>query len=229
MSMWALLAVFAVAVGLLTFAGDTWPGDMVAFFRPQIAVVIACLLAVAVVLRGRTLSAAFALLLLCAAAPLFLSPAPAAGNAATGNLRLISANLLFDIASTDRFGPIIEALAPDILVTQEAKFEWPKALRALHGLPYMAGPEVARWNGNIVLSRFPLHAALVPDMPPSGQELGGGQAIRVDVMRPGATTSACHLCHPRADAANPGRLEGPQSLSRRRLPRASRQSRKAPR
>ena len=67
-------------------------------------------------------------------------------------------------------------------MTQEAKFGWPAALRDLPGLPNTAGPEIARWNGNIVLSRFPMKATLVPDMPPSGEMLGGGQAIRVEVQ-----------------------------------------------
>ncbi len=200
--MWALLLIAVVATGLLTFAGQTWPGDMAAFFRPQIAGVTACFLLLAIALRDRTLSVAFAVLVLLAAVPLFLSPAPPAPDATKGNLRLVSANLLFDNPSTDRFGPVIDALAPDILVTQEAKFGWPKALRALHGLPYMAGPDVSRWNGNIVLSRFPLSARLVPDMPPAVRALGGGQAIRVEVDRPGAASRlvvyAIHAPTPRS-------------------------------
>ena len=183
---WALLAAAAVAVGLLAFAGKSWPGDMAAFFRPQIAVATGLLLLCAVALRRRRLAAAFGVLLLLSGAPLFLSGVPRSSDASHRDLRIVSANLLYDNPDKAGFHGVVAGLAPDILVTQEAKFGWPEALRTLPGLPHMAGPEVSRWNGNIVLSRYPMRAQLMPDMPPSGDPIGGAQAIRVELMRPDA-------------------------------------------
>ena len=129
-------------------------------------------------------------------------------------MRIVSANVLFDHPSPARFGEVIAKLSPDIIVTQEAKFKWPDVLRALPDFPYLVGPEISKWNGNLVLSRYPLRARLVPDMPPSGYSLGGGIRRSRRGRSAGPRAAAGHLRHPCADAAHVCRLEGAQPLSR---------------
>ena len=182
MALWALLLAAAAAAGLLTLAGGTWPGDMAAFFRPQIAV---C---------DRTSAAAGS-----RAAP--AGPVGRVRGAARALRRAAfpagkSGGTRCDARrSQDRLGQ--SALRQ----SRQGAFSLGRGrARARHtgdagsqvrmargtarpaGIANTAGPEIARWNGNIVLSRFPMKATLVPDMPPSGEILGGGQAIRVEVQ-----------------------------------------------
>ncbi len=183
--LWLAVLGAAAPTMLAAFAERLWIGDMVTFFRPQLALACLVALCVAALMRRRLASAALAVLLAVNALPVMTPGLPAAAATPAANLRVVSANLLFDNATPDRFGEALAALSPDIVVTQEARFGWPRTLRALPGFPYMAGPEVLWWNSNIVLSRYPTRARLVADMPPSGGALGGGKALRVEIDVPG--------------------------------------------
>lgn len=198
-----LAAIAAALVTVLVSTADRfWPGDMIIFFRPQLALGILLLLCVALWLRRWVASAAFAAMLAINALPLFVIGVPTAASAGTPNLRIVTANLLFDNSTPERFSEVMAQLSPDIIVTQEARFVWPKVLNALPGYPYLVGREVQKWNSNLVLSRYPLRASLVADMPPSGNELGGGSAVRVEVDLPGRTRAlvvyALHSPTPRS-------------------------------
>ncbi|MEP9386364.1 endonuclease/exonuclease/phosphatase family protein [Mesorhizobium sp. KR9-304] len=182
---WLLVFAAALTTGLAAFADRSWPGDMIIFFRPQLALGVLLLLCAGIWLRRWLACVALGALLVVNGLPLFVTGAPTAAAAETPNLRILSANVLFDNPEPARFGEVVAALAPDIIVTQEAKFKWPGVLKALPGYPYLVGPNISKWNGNLVLSRYPLRARLVADMPPSGYALGGGYAVRVEVDLPG--------------------------------------------
>ncbi len=182
---WTAVLVAALLTALAALAGHLWIGDMVTFIRPQLALATLLALAVALVLGRWKAGIAFAVLLGLNVLPLVITGIPSAPTADGKNLRILSANVLFDNPTPARFSDVVAELAPDIIVTQEAKYEWPEALAALADYPYLVGPEISKWNGNLVLSRHPLRARLVEDMPPSGEELGGGQAVRVEADLPG--------------------------------------------
>lgn len=201
---WLVTLSVAAATALVAVADRTWPGDMIAFFRPQLALAILLLLIVALLLRRLAASLALATLLLVNALPLFVVAVPTAASAEERNLRVLSANLLYDNATPERFGEIVAELSPDIIVTQEARFDWPDVLKSLPGY-HLVGQEELKWNSNLVLSRYPMRARLVRDMPPSGNWLGGGPALRVEVDLPGSARPlvvyAIHAPTPRSAAA----------------------------
>lgn len=181
---WTAALVAALLTALAAMAGHLWIGDMVTFVRPQLALATLLALAVALLFRRWVAGIALAALLALNVLPLVVGGIPSAPSADGSNLRILSANVLFDNATPARFSDVAK-LAPDIIITQEAKYEWPEMLAALADYPYLVGPEISKWNGNLVLSRYPLRARLVEDMPPSGEELGGGQAVRVEADLPG--------------------------------------------
>lgn len=182
---WLLVVAAALPTTLATTADHFWPGDMVSFFRPQLAIATLLFLVAAVALRRWVAATALAALLVVNALPLVNMGVPTAAGAATPTLRILSANVLFDNPEPERFSEAVAALSPDIIVTQEAKFKWPGALRAIPGYPYLVGPNISKWNGNLVLSRYPLRARILQHMPPSGHALGGGHAVRVEADLPG--------------------------------------------
>lgn len=178
------LVLVVLATGTLT-AGRFWLADMITFFQPQLALAALIVLGLALLLHCWLPSLVLALVLAVAAYPLFFTKAPLAASVGTSNLRILSANILFNHPEPERFAEVVAELSPDIIVTQEARFEWPQLLRALPGYPYLVGPQQYRWNSNLVVSRYPMRARMVPDMPPSGLALGGGLAMRVEVDVPG--------------------------------------------
>ena len=201
---WLVTLAVALVTALASAADRFWPGDMIAFFRPHLALAVLLMLCAALLLRRLTASAALAALLVVNALPLLTLAVPAAASADTPNLRIVSANVLFDNAAPERFGEIVAKLSPDIIVTQEARHDWPDVLRSLPGY-HLVGQEVLKWNSNLVLSRYPMRASLVADMPPSGNWLGGGPALRVEVDLPGRTKPlvvyALHSPTPRSQEA----------------------------
>jgi len=182
---WTAALALALLTVLAAMAGHLWFGDMVTFVRPQLALATLLALAVAVLLGRWMAGAALSVVLALNVLPLVVNGIPPAPTAGGSNLRILSANVLFDNPTPSRFSDVVAELAPDIIVTQEAKYEWPKMLAGLADYPYLVGPEISKWNGNLVLSRHPLRARLVADMPPSGNELGGGEAVRVEADVPG--------------------------------------------
>lgn len=203
---WLVTLAVALATALVSAADRFWPGDMIAFFRPQFALAILLALVAALWLRRRMAFLALATLLVVNALPLFIIGVPTASSADTPNLRMVSANLLFDNATPERFSQIMAELSPDVIVVQEARYDWPDVLKAaLPDFPNQVGQEVLTWNGNLVLSRYPMRAALVADMPPSGNWLGGARALRVEVDVPDRARPliiyAIHSPTPRSAAA----------------------------
>lgn len=182
---WLLVLCLAVVTAFAAFGERFWLVDLIIFFRPQLALAALLVLLAAIGFRRWGATAVAAALLLVNAAPLVFAGVPMAAPAKASDLRIVSANLLFDNATRERFGEIVAGLSPDIIVTQEARQGWPQALEALPGYPYRAGREELTWNSNLVLSRYPLRARLVAGMPPSGNELGGAAAVRVEVDLPG--------------------------------------------
>jgi endonuclease/exonuclease/phosphatase (EEP) superfamily protein YafD len=201
---WLVALAIAFATALVSAADRFWPADMIAFFRPQLALVVLLALIAALWLRRRMASLALAALLAVNALPLFIVTVPTAASADAGNLRILSANVLFNNATPERFGEIVAELSPDIIVTQEARYDWPDVLRSLPGYR-LVGQEEIKWNSNLVLSRYPMRARLVADMPPSGNWLGGGPALRVEVDIPDRARPlviyAIHSPTPRSAAA----------------------------
>jgi endonuclease/exonuclease/phosphatase (EEP) superfamily protein YafD len=215
----ALLGLVAATSGLAILGDSFWLGDMLAFFRPHLGALSALLVVFALALR-RFLPVVAALTILgFNAYPLLVPNVTMAQPATTANLRFMSANVLFDNRSKELFRESVATIAPDVIVTQEARYEWPAALRDLPGYPYVAGPDVLWWNGNIVVSRFPLRARLVEDMPPAGGPIGGAQALRVEIAAPQAERPvvlyAIHAPTPRTEAGWHARNEYLKTLAMR--------------
>ena len=182
-----LLPVVAALVLLPLVAGDDWFGDMITFFRPHVAG-LALLLLVLAALPPRPAKLALALpVLIAALVPIVLPRAPTATARAPGDLRVLTANVLVNNSDFDRLPAEIAALSPDIVVVQEALYGWPDVMQKLPGYPHVAGPDIARWNGIIVASRFPLRATIMDEVPDVDHHIGGSRAIRVEVDRPGIT------------------------------------------
>jgi endonuclease/exonuclease/phosphatase (EEP) superfamily protein YafD len=120
----------------------------------------------------------------------------------------MSANLLFDNATPERFSEAVAALSPDIIVVQEARHDWPDALRNLPGYPNRVGPDLYRWNSNMVLSRYPVRGRLLSD-PAQGERIGGGPAMRAEIDLPDRAAPlvvyAVHAPTPRTLAGWQGR------------------------
>lgn len=208
---WLAAIAAALMTAFVSVADRFWPADMISFFRPQLALAILLLFCAVLLLRRWVASAALAAMLVFNALPLFVIGVPTAASAATPNLRILSANLLYNNPDPARFADLVQKLSPDVIVTQEARFAWPDLLKVLPGYPYLVGREQQRWNSNIVLSRYPMRSTLVADMPPSGNELGGGSAIRVEVDLPGrASPFVVYAIH----APTPRTLAGWQARNR---------------
>lgn len=181
---WVLVAIAAFVTGLASAADRYWLGDMVTFFLPPLVLLLAALFVAAFLLRRWLAVSALGVLLAMNGAPLAIATVPMAKAAESANLRVVSANVLFNNATPQAFGDAIAELDPDVIVTQEARYDWPDLLRALPGYPNLVGPEVYRWNGNLILSRHPMRAMKVAAMPEFQQAYGGGQALRVEVDLP---------------------------------------------
>jgi len=181
---WALVVVGAVLTGAAATADQFWLADMVTFFQPQLALGLLALGCVAL-LAGRWIATlALAAMFAYAALPLFLTANPLAPSGEPPTLRVMSANVLFDNPTPERFAKVVAELSPDIIVTQEARFDWPQLLRTLPGYPHMIGPQLYRWNSNIVVSRYPVRGELISGLIPDDQDVGGGRAMRVEVDVP---------------------------------------------
>src|SRR5262245_43689314 len=87
---WLVALAIAAATALVSAADRFWPGDMIAFFRPHLALAILLALVAAFWLRRRIASLALAALLVVNALPLFMVTVPTAASTDTGNLRILS-------------------------------------------------------------------------------------------------------------------------------------------
>lgn len=181
---WLTVGAAALVTGLASAGDRFWLGDMSTFFLPQLVLVLYLLLAFAAILRRWIAAIVLAVLIVINAGPLAIATIPTADTASGSTVRIVSANVLFNNATPERFAETIAALDPDIILTQEARFDWPDILRQLPGYPHLAGPEAYRWNSNLVLSRYPLRASRVAGMETYDQVYGGGQALRVEVYLP---------------------------------------------
>lgn len=205
---WFLVLVGVVFTGAAATADQFWLADMVTFFQPQLAMVMLVLACVTLLMRRWLATLALAGMFAYAALPLFLTANPMAPAGAPPTLRVVSANLLFDNATPERFSEAVAALSPDIIVVQEARHDWPEALGRVPGYPYILGQNLYRWNSNMVLSRYPMRGRLLGD-PRQGEHVGGGPAIRAEIDLPGRTAPlivyAVHAPTPRTLAGWQGR------------------------
>lgn len=181
----SVLVVLALAVAGY-FGQSAWLIDMTNFFRPHI-----CALALVIVLFGllaySPARAVAGLLVLSAAAyPLLIRSVPAAAASETSNLRLMSANVLFDNYDTQGFLDILNVADPDILVAEEANGHWQPILSAVPSLPFVVGPEFGKGSGVLVAGRYPMTVTQIKGIGLGGPrpELGGGVPLRVVVTRP---------------------------------------------
>ena len=73
---WLAALAAGLATALASAADRFWPGDMISFFRPQLALAILLMFCAALWLRRRTASVALAALLVVNALPLFVDQRP---------------------------------------------------------------------------------------------------------------------------------------------------------
>lgn len=177
-------------------AGDAWQGDVVTFFRPHLAAA-AFLLFVLSLLPLRPVRIVLSIgLLVVTAIPILARTDHSPDRTRTANLRVMSANLLFDNTDRSRFPREVSALSPDIIVVQEAIPPWQEVLKALPGYPYVIGPQFMRWNGVVVLSRLPASGQILGDQTILKMKLGGGRPLRVEIPRPGGKPLILFAIHP---------------------------------
>lgn len=210
---WFFVVVGAVLTGATAVADQFWLADMVTFFQPQLALGMLVLACMTLLMRRWLATLVLAGIFAYAALPLFLTANPmapaSASEAGAPPLRVVSANLLFDNATPERFSEAVAALSPDIIVVQEARHDWPEALRSVPGYPHILGQNLYRWNSNMVLSRYPMRGRLLGD-PSQGEHVGGGPAIRAEIDLPGrAAPLVVYALH----APTPRTLAGWQSRS----------------
>ena len=204
---WIFVLVGAVFTGTTVIADQFWLADMVTFFQPQLALGMLVLTSMTMLMRRWIASLALLAMAAWCVLPLFLTANPAAPAASPPTLRVMSANLLFDNATPQRFSETVAALSPDIIVVQEARHGWPEALRSVPGYPYVLGQNLYRWNSNMLLSRHPMRGRLLGD-PSQGEHVGGGPAIRAEIELPGrAAPLVVYAVH----APTPRTLTGWQS------------------
>lgn len=210
---WLFVLMGVVLTGATAAADQYWLADMVTFFQPQLALGMLVLALLTLLMRRWIATLALLAILAYAALPLVLTanpmaPASESKTGAPPTLRIMSANLLFDNPTPEHFSEAVAALSPDILVLQEARHDWPEALRSLPGYPHLVGTNLYRWNSNAVLSRYPLRGRLLGD-PAQGERIGGGPALRVEVDLPGRAAPlvlyAIHAPTPRTLAGWQGR------------------------
>ncbi len=132
----------------------------------------------------------------------------------TPNLRIVTANVLFNNATPSVSARSSPSCPPISSSRRKPGTTGRTCFEACRGY-HLVGQEELKWNSNLVLGRYPMRASLVTDMPPSGNWLGGGPALRVEVDLPGRAKPLVVYADPFADAALAGRLGGTQPLSRR--------------
>ena len=111
--------------------------------------------------------------------PLVLSNVPLAAAAPGPTVRVMSANLLGGTLDEAAFRRAVAEVKPDILVVQEASGSWRKVLEDLPGLPYRASQQLRFVAGVDVLSRTPLNARMLREVPYRVGVFGGGIPLRV--------------------------------------------------
>ncbi|MCX5495289.1 endonuclease/exonuclease/phosphatase family protein [Kaistia dalseonensis] len=189
----SVLVVFGLAVAGY-FGMSAWLFDMTNFFRPHIAALALLVLLFALLSQSPLRAVAGLVVLIIAAYPLIIRSVPAAaaaqGVAAQGpaDLRVMSANVLFDNHHADAFLRLVADAKPDIIVGAEAGGHWQPVFKAIPGLDHVVGPEFGPQEGVVVASRYPLRATQLNFSAGWPRpEIGGGVPLRVEVDRPGAT------------------------------------------
>jgi endonuclease/exonuclease/phosphatase (EEP) superfamily protein YafD len=206
---WFFVLVGAVFAAATAASDQYWLADMVTFFQPQLALGMLVMACMTLLMRRWLAALALSAMAAYCVLPLLLTANPMAPAGVPPTLRVVSANLLFDNASPERFSEAVATLSPDIIVVQEARHDWPDALRSLPGYPHILGQNLYRWNSNMVLSRYPMRGRLLGD-PSQGERVGGGPAIRAEIDLPGrATPLVVYAVH----APTPRTLAGWQSRS----------------
>lgn len=161
------------------FADQAWLPDMLSFFRPQLGVVSVVLLLLALATRRLPRIAVALLLAGLNVWPLVLTNVPLAAAAPGPTVRVMSANLLGGTLDEAAFRRAVAEVKPDILVVQEASGSWRKVLEDLPGLPYRASQQLRFVAGVDVLSRTPLNARMLREVPYRVGVFGGGIPLRV--------------------------------------------------
>src|SRR5688572_1592394 len=78
---WLVTIAAALVTALMTAADRFWPGDMITFFRPLLALAILLLLGAVLLLRRWTASAVLAAVVVINALPLFVIGVPTVASA----------------------------------------------------------------------------------------------------------------------------------------------------
>lgn len=198
----ATLALFAVVSLSTLLAQWFWLPDMLNFFRPVLFYLSVLVAGAAWMQRQRARIVLALALVLFNLAPLVVPAASAPAAVAPGapTIRVMSSNVRWDNKDYDAFRRAVAAIEPDVLVVQEAIGPWMKVLRGLDALPYKSlDPEGKGFSKGTerILSRFPLKVTPIgPNMSLMRWLIGGGQALRVEVMPPGRPPFVVYAIHP---------------------------------
>lgn len=192
-----LLAVLTVAT---LFADQAWLPDMLSFFRPQLAMASAVLLLLALATRRLPRIAGAAVLAGLNFWPLAFTSVPLAAPA-TGpgpTVRVMSANLLGDTVDEAAFRRALGEVKPDLLVAQEVSLGWRKLLDGLPDLPYRASRQLRLFTAVDVVSRYPMTAELMREVPFDAGRFGGGLPFRITIAAGpfGARPLVIYAIHP---------------------------------
>ena len=192
----------ALVTALAAAADRFWIGDMITFFRPQLALaVLLARLCAAIWLRrlDGIRGARRAARGQCAAA-LHRS----ASRRRRPPIRRTCASSRPTCCSTiprpARFGEVIAALSPDIIVTQEAKFDWPTCCEACRTFPI--------WSARRSRSGTAIWCSAAIRSAPASSPTCRHQAIRSAADTPFASRSTCRTA--------PSRWSSTPSTRRRR-------------
>lgn len=182
----AVLDLGLAAAGALSlatlWAAQAWLPDMVSFFRPALFYLCVTLCLAALVARGPRRLLVAVVLVGFNVWPLIHPATAVPAKAETGvpNIRVMSANLLYENRYFDRLQQVVADVAPDVLVVQEASWPWSGVIRSLEGLPYHMP-----MSATDVVSRFPFTASLADLGPVQLPTYAGGGAPWRVVIDPG--------------------------------------------
>jgi endonuclease/exonuclease/phosphatase (EEP) superfamily protein YafD len=163
-SVLAIVPIIVLAAALLT-ASVFWPGDLLTFFMPWVAIAAMLTLVAALLFRLRLGVVAALGLCVVVAIPFFNAwshvPAPVTGVP----LRVTTFNTLVGTADPDALMAFLDAERPDILVLQEysTRLETELADRFAAMFPYRSDAGESIVPTLLVLSRYPITATEVTE------------------------------------------------------------------
>jgi endonuclease/exonuclease/phosphatase (EEP) superfamily protein YafD len=154
----AIAAACVALVLVLKAAGRiVWLIDLVTFFWPFVVVGAALVFVISLLLDGMWLKLIGLAGFLAVLYPLLALP-PAPASTAGIRLRVLTANLYIDNRNPQEFLALLNRTQPDIVVTQETRPRFARAIRNSGLLPFESSGDLLAMDDKMVFSRYPIRS-----------------------------------------------------------------------